>query len=151
MSESLYGQTDNEGRYRLYSRMDQALPIGKYAVTIVKRVNEGGDWADHGNGWGDRCNDRIDRDHEIAVRGDDWAEHGDETRRDRRRWHGHHDFRSMHVIDLLPEHYGDGPTSGLIAVIEPGSNVFDFALTDEAPKVSQEVVAHDRTARFSLN
>ncbi|WP_040352829.1 carboxypeptidase-like regulatory domain-containing protein [Blastopirellula marina] len=115
MSESLYGQTDKQGRYELYSRMEHELPIGKYAVTIVKRTTQ---------------EDHADRHHGC--------------RRSRR-------HSSQRVVDLLPEHYGDGPTSGLIAVIEPGDNVFNFKLSDVAPKSNTSDVASGRTAKLSLN
>ncbi|UUO04961.1 carboxypeptidase-like regulatory domain-containing protein [Blastopirellula sp. J2-11] len=117
MSESLYGQTDKQGRYELYSRMEHELPIGKYAVTIVKRTTQ----EDRANRKGGCRNSR------------------------RRNRHSHR------VVDLLPEHYGDGPTSGLIAVIEPGDNVFDFMLSDVAPKSNASDVASGRTAKLSLN
>ncbi|TWT34884.1 carboxypeptidase-like regulatory domain-containing protein [Blastopirellula retiformator] len=127
MAESLYGQTDETGHYKLYSRMERDLPIGKYAVTIVKRVTQ-----------------QVDR----GPRDQQWRRG---SRQCRRHWRGHHDFHQPRIVDLLPEHYGDGPTSGLIALIEPGKNVFDFTLTDEAPPVSSDVVAHDQIVRLSLN
>ncbi|MFI4874253.1 MAG: carboxypeptidase-like regulatory domain-containing protein [Blastopirellula sp. JB062] len=115
MSESLYGQTDEEGRYELYSRMDRELPIGKYAVTIVKRTTRRNA----------ACNDDA-----CSKR----------RRRNRQR-----------VVDLLPEHYGEGPTSGLIAVIEPGANVLDFKLDDELPESAASDPARDRASRLSMN
>lgn len=118
MSESLYGQTDDQGHYKLYSRMEQTLPIGKYAVTIVKRVNQ------------------------EAPRG--------RHRRGFRHW-GDGDYMCHNVVDVLPEHYGNGPTSGLIAVIEPGDNVFDWALNDEPPAADTKTVASDHSHRLSLN
>lgn len=114
MAESLYGQTDEDGHYTLYSRMEDALPIGKYAVTIVKRS--------------------TNEDHKPAQKG---------CRRCR--------THSHETVDILPERYGSGPTSGLIAVIEPGENKFDFALSDTAPKSSTGDVASGRTANLSLN
>lgn len=118
MSESLYGQTDEEGHYKLYSRMEKTLPIGKYAVTIVKRINQ---------------------------------EEPREPREHRRRHRHWGDYMEHHVVDVLPSHYGDGPTSGLIAIIEPGENVFDWVLSDDKPAAGPEKVASDNPRRFELN